>query len=211
MARVKSDRPTTAGAVGTRLTSNWGYAGQPQASGRPGEAARPVDPRGEAYVEPVRARPHTAHAGLQQADPRAGKVSAAAAPPGEEDDAHVVAGARAMMRYRRTRASSAEGGGSATGPGSQSNGQPAAQGQIKGWTGDLYGQQQAQGGKAPASAGQMTQVTQQQVQLLQQQQIAQQQAAQRKMTPAPTQPTSMSGWIGGSTQQVLPPPLTLSL
>merc|ERR1711988_982132 len=57
----------------------------------------------------------------------------------EGEDAHVVAGARAMMRYRRTRASSQDG--QQGGPGGGTGG--GAPSQPKGWAGssDQYGTQ----------------------------------------------------------------------
>ena len=68
----------------------------------------------------------------------------------QEGDAHVVAGARAMMRYRRTRASSGEGPDVPTGPGPAQLQNPqqglAGSGRAT-WTG--AGPDPAQGSAAP--------------------------------------------------------------
>jgi hypothetical protein len=129
-------------------------------------------------------------------DPRTGKpVPGSAGQELEEDDAHVVAGARAMMRYRRTRASSAEGstGLQGQGPGPQSSAQAmAGGGSGKGWAADPYG--------APQQKMSQQQLQQQQQQLAMQQQQQQQllasQRATGKQMGVPQAGAQSSGWIG---------------
>ena len=106
--RKLPDRPSTAGAMLTRPTQgSWGYSRQPnsQEQAMHISASNPSndlmkDPRSSAHgvqggnSDGQRPRPHSAHGGRGAAeDPN--KMD-------EEGDA-VVAGARAMMRYRRTR------------------------------------------------------------------------------------------------------------
>jgi len=200
-----SGRPSTAGAAGARPQAagtqkqTWAPTGGDGASGQGGSQSAADQSR----------RPHTANAASFrqiQHDPRSGGGG------GEEDDgddAHVVAGARAMMRYRRTRATSQEPAGapaqtgnvSATGPGSQ---------QL--WAGS----QDPGGYSAP----------QRQQQLLQQQQMMQQQQQQQQQVRAKSAGTSGrsaqpvqgggatqgqggaapvasgTGWMNGSAQQM---------
>lgn len=189
-------RPNTAGPVGSR--------GQPGAQGQwsGGQGMQKVGgggysgglAQGNDYGGDGNARrPHTANAtgrapsggngaysGQQmQIDPRTGKPVQGGEGEDEGDDAHVVAGARAMMRYRRTRATSQDGQG---GPGGGTGG--GAPSQPKGWTGssDQYGsqpraiyqnpnktsaqqqqlmqqQQMTRGGKGGASGGQQAGMT----------------------------------------------------
>ena len=120
-------------------------------------------------------RPHTASAtgrssggGVYvgqhvQVDPRTSKPVQSGEGEEEGDDAHVVAGARAMMRYRRTRASGSEG---QSGPGGGSGG--GAPSQPKGWTGGEGGPY----GTQPRAIYQNPNKTSaQQQQLMQQQQM----------------------------------------
>ena len=114
------------------------------------------------YADAQGRRPHTAtgtgRAGYsnQQVDRRTGKP---AGTEGGEDDAHVVAGARAMMRYRRTRATSQDP------PGQNGPGGAVAQ-QKAGWTGqDQYG------GQPRAIYQNPNRSSSQQQQLMQQQQM----------------------------------------
>ena len=212
--RLKSDRPSTAGAVGSRQTSSWGFS-----SGRPPQDAAAMQAQqrqqqmaagggGDPYAEPQRARPHTAHggrgAGFPQPvlDPRTGKpVAGAGGQELEEDDAHVVAGARAMMRYRRTRASSAEGStglqGQSQGPGPQSSAQAmAGGGGGKGWAADPYGAPQQKMSQHTQQLQQQQQQQQQQLAMQQQQQLLASQRAAGKQMGAPQAGAQSSGWIG---------------
>ena len=124
-------------------------------------------------------RPHTANAtgrtgssggggysgGQQhvQVDPRTGKPVQGGEGEEEGDDAHVVAGARAMMRYRRTRTSGGEG---QTGPGGGSGG--GAPSNPKGWTG---GESGPYGTQPRAIYQNPNKTSSQQQQLMQQQQM----------------------------------------
>jgi hypothetical protein len=97
---------TRAGTAGSTLpptstgpTKSWGFPGSakpPDAYGVAGGAAPdPLFETGKGVTQGAgqpRARPHTA-----------GGVARAPADGEEDDDGHVVAGARAMMRYRRTK------------------------------------------------------------------------------------------------------------
>jgi len=106
--RKLPDRPSTAGAMLTRPTQgSWGYPRQPNTQEHI-SASNPSndlmkDPRQGVHVqsngEGQRPRPHSAHGGRGTTDDP-NKME-------EEGDA-VVAGARAMMRYRRTRTSANE-------------------------------------------------------------------------------------------------------
>merc|ERR1711968_172331 len=91
------ERPGTAAAVASRPTSSWGFSSRQQGDG----------------VNPGLTRPHTAGAASQrpgpgggggaiQIDPRTGKAVT-------EEGEGVVASARALMRYRRSRNSGGEG------------------------------------------------------------------------------------------------------
>ena len=107
--RKLPDRPSTAGAANVSSSrqgqNSWAYSRQGQeapniansnAYGQ-GGAKGAAAPKGMDYeLDPQRLRPHTAGA--------TGRAPGAV----EEEDAHVVAGARAMMRYRRTRSSAQE-------------------------------------------------------------------------------------------------------
>jgi hypothetical protein len=152
-------RPNTAGAMGSRGAGGGQAGGQwsgAQKAGTGGYSGNGLT-QGDGYSGDGNARrPHTANAtgrtsggaaasgyqGQQQmaVDSRTGKpVHVGGEGEEEGDDAHVVAGARAMMRYRRTRATSHDGQG---GPGGGSGG--GAPSQPKGWTGssgDQYGAQ----------------------------------------------------------------------
>ena len=114
-------RPTTAGAVASgRPQSGWGYGGRPQSGNAvkgAEAAARDVtmgDYSGQGggggggqigFDTGMRAtnRPHTAgYVGRSSGGAMRGQPSGQGQ---EGEDAHVVAGARAMMKYRRTRTS----------------------------------------------------------------------------------------------------------
>ena len=116
-------RPNTAGVMGSRGATGQGqWAGGQQmkqgaGSGGYGSGGNGGLQQGEFDASGAR-RPHTASAtgrsagggvygGQQhvQVDPRTSKPVQSGEGEEEGDDAHVVAGARAMMRYRRTRAS----------------------------------------------------------------------------------------------------------
>lgn len=235
ISRGKSDRPSTAGALGARQTSSWGFSsGRPptdatgsgmQQSGARGGPAGGSAGIADPYAEPQRARPHTAHGergngpapsgmgfGSQMPlDPRTGKPSSGGEGVGEDEDAHVVAGARAMMRYRRTRASSAEGGSATGGPTQSGPGpQSSAQAGAKGWDQPGYGMPPQQQSKPSAQQQQLAMQQQQQRQLAQQQQQQQQQllqqqqqmqaqqAMQRNKQPAAAPSSSAAtGWLQG--------------
>lgn len=157
-------RPSTAGNVGSRNAGagsgaqkgTWTYTGTD--GGASGGQNGSQGGGGER-------RPHTAGAGRAsssaqqiQHDPRSGTGGA-----GEEeegDDAHVVAGARAMMRYRRTRATSQEPAGA---PAQQGNVSATGPGNQQLWAGD-------QGGGYSAQQRQQQQLMQQQQMTAQQQQ-----------------------------------------
>ena len=122
-------RPSTAGAMGSRpaaTSSSWGF----QSTSRPAGAAETGGPQAPGggnkagggggagiaeYGPDGQRRPHTAHGSRVGAafpsqlpvDPR--KAATSSVEDAEGEDAHVVAGARAMMRYRRTRAATLEG------------------------------------------------------------------------------------------------------
>jgi hypothetical protein len=133
------------------LSSSWGFSRQQQPM--PNELPASRDPRGmpaeygmgTGIADPSQKRPHTAHGGRVPGQPTASAqdlrkpVTGAGPIEQEEDgDAHVVAGARAMMRYRRTRATD----------GSEGSGAPSQQQQHPGsgrgtWTGDSSGPQNA--------------------------------------------------------------------
>ncbi len=191
-------RPSTAGATASRPSAgaqngSWGYTGA--ANGASSGAALDPNRRPQTATGVTRAPASSAYPQQVVTDPRGGSGEEE-----EEDDAHVVAGARAMMRYRRTRASSQEPApqqvGAApipTGPGAQ------------GWSaGDGYANQQAQ------------RLQQQQQQLIQQQQMVSQGASQQARaksagTSRATQPTpqaapvqmvapvssTATGWMNG--------------
>mmetsp|Transcript_82805 Transcript_82805/g.230924 ORF Transcript_82805/g.230924 Transcript_82805/m.230924 type:complete len:604 (+) Transcript_82805:73-1884(+) len=106
--RAGTNRPITAGAAFNRNAAPqtgadpaqgaaWGYSrqtgGDPSGAGGVGKA--------EFGNESNQRRPHTAHGGRAT-----GGIPEGGA---EEGDAHVVAGARGMMRYRRNRATTLEG------------------------------------------------------------------------------------------------------
>mmetsp|Transcript_2620 Transcript_2620/g.5761 ORF Transcript_2620/g.5761 Transcript_2620/m.5761 type:complete len:539 (-) Transcript_2620:542-2158(-) len=137
MHKIAGDgRPNTAGpmmqggyrgATGAQAGASWGYSRQDPSMGAGGSAAMLKQSSagmlggeygGEAPVTGQR-RPHTAHGARAGVPSTMGQGEYE----GEEDaDGHVVAGARGMMRYRRNRASTLEGGG-----GSSNGGQPPAQ------------------------------------------------------------------------------------
>jgi len=200
-------RPSTAGAVGSRPQAaagskqqTWTYTGD-GASGQGGgsQGAAPVRP----HTATGAGRVPTSSQQIQQ-DPR----HSGGGEEEEGEDAHVVAGARAMMRYRRTRATSQEPAGAPAPNGNLATG-PGFKEQI--WTGN--GQEQA------AYSSQQRQ----QQQLMQQQQMQQQQQQQARaksagMSGRPAQPTqggvppqgqgqavpaaSGTGWMNGSGAQL---------
>ena len=119
-------RPTTAGAVASnRPQSGWGFNG----GGRQQAGSGKGDMMGTAQADypnmasgsgnaggggggyegrsGAPSRPHTA--GAMGRSSGHGNTRTAANPGAEGDDAHVVAGARAMMKYRRTRPSDGSG------------------------------------------------------------------------------------------------------
>ena len=198
-----NNRPSTAGIT---------KSAAPQSSGQNWQQSG-----GEQQQQGIQ-RPHTAGARQSagqtqqqgystqhqvQMDPRTGKAIAAEEEE-EGDDAHVVAGARAMMRYRRTRASSSE----PNGQGAQGQGGPgAAVAGQKGWSGQ--GQEQAgyTGGAQPRAIYQnpnKTSSSQQQQQLMQQQQMtrAKSSSGQRPSTQQQQQAQAQAqgnstGWMSG--------------
>ena len=171
-------RPNTAGVLGGRAVAGQGqWAGgqqMKQGAGGGGYGGAGGMQQGEYDASGAR-RPHTANAtgrsgggvygGQQhiQLDPRTGKPVQSGEGEEEGDDAHVVAGARAMMRYRRTRASGAEGQG---GPGGGSGG--GAPSHPKGWTG---GESGPYGSQPRAIYQNPNKTSAQQQQLMQQQQM----------------------------------------
>lgn len=196
------NRPSTAGPVGQRQAA-------PQASGQNWQN---TDRGGQGHQQQQSIqRPHTAGArqaqGQQgysaqhqvQMDPRTGKAVGAEEEE-EGDDAHVVAGARAMMRYRRTRASSTEGSGGQqqTAPGHSGPGATAA-GQKAGWSG---GQEQVTYGQGQPRAiyqnPNKVSTSQQQQQLMQQQQMtrAKSSSGQRSSSQQQQQQNG-TGWMAG--------------
>lgn len=100
------NRPSTTGAPRTSQGAAWGYSRGEQPK-EYGDAAGGVPKR-----------PHTAHGGRTGGTPTYQE--------GEDPDAHVVAGARGMMRYRRNRDNSAGSGAAGTTSSGQQN--PAAYG-----------------------------------------------------------------------------------
>ena len=115
-------RPDTAAATASRPTSSWGFAVRtpnPELplSGGAAQAAMAQQQQQQPSAAGM-TRPHTAHATVSRPgatpaiDSRQQQLQqkpGIAEPMEEDGDAHVVAGARAMMRYRRTRASTADG------------------------------------------------------------------------------------------------------
>lgn len=108
--RAGNNRPTTAGAAYNRNAqagadaqpAAWGYSRQ--TGGDPSGAGGMMKP--EYGNESNQRRPHTAHGGRATGMPEGGT----------EEDPHVVAGARGMMRYRRNRATTLEGSNSGQPP-----------------------------------------------------------------------------------------------
>lgn len=207
-------RPNTAGPVGSRGApaggqGQWssGQGGMQKMGG--GYNGGGLAQGNEYGAEGGARRPHTANAtgrapssggggggggysGQQQMqiDARTGKpVQQGGEGEEEGDDAHVVAGARAMMRYRRTRATSQDGQG---GPGGGTGG--GAPSQPKGWTGtsDQYGSQ-------PRAIYQNPNKTSaQQQQLMQQQQMTRGNKQSGGQQQGVANINGGQGWMGSS-------------
>jgi hypothetical protein len=174
-----AQRPSTAGV--TR------QSGSGAAAGQTGNWNSYNQGQGQGQSSGTQQRPHTAGAGRVagqssypnqqvQVDPRT-----AGGQEGDEgeDGPHVVAGARAMMRYRRTRAATGEGQAPAPQQAQGAQG-PGAQVGKAGWTGgEQYaatGQQQQRSMYQNPGKGSSSQQQLQQQQLLQQQQMSQSRA-----------------------------------
>ena len=115
-----NERPTTAAAVSSRPTSSWGFSSRVKApdfdqaplvvqpnSGKLGTANMGMDRPHTATGIPA-ARPTPGGGGGGQIDPRTGKQGSYDQQE-TDGDGQVVASARALMRYRRTRTATNDG------------------------------------------------------------------------------------------------------